>query len=144
MPVKSSEKSKYKEVYSLRDIDEEEYPAREGKKSMPQQSKKDYSTNSLVDQLLETNISLQEKVVDLISSTKELVKRMDNMVKLFEEASSQLKSGTDEPLMRRLEELLEQNKTIAKGLILLEKYVREKASSGTIPPFQKSPPLDRF
>ncbi len=90
----------------------------------------------IVNQLMQSNLELQHKTVDLLHGVKGLTERMDNMVKIFEEAAAQMKSGSEEPLMKRLEELLEQNKTIAKGLILLEKYVREKASY-SMPGFQR-------
>lgn len=96
----------------------------------------------LIDQILQSNLALQHKAVDLMHGMRELTVRMDNMVKLFEEAAGQIKSGTDEPLMKKLEELLDQNKTIAKGLILLEKYVRERASLPV--GFQRPPPPEQF
>ncbi len=40
----------------------------------------------------------------------------------------------EEPLAKKLESLIEQNKTIARGLLLLEKYVREKTTVGFAPP----------
>ncbi len=102
------------------------------------------SQQEIVNQIMQSNLELQHKTVDLLHGVKELTRRMDNMVKIFEEAATQIKSGSDEPLMKRLEELLEQNKTIAKGLILLEKYVREKASS-SMPSFQRGvPPPEPF
>ncbi|MBS3108703.1 hypothetical protein J4409_02425 [Candidatus Woesearchaeota archaeon] len=85
------------------------------------------SKEKVVDDLIEYNIALQNKTAELISSIGKLVKRIDDMVVLFEEAAKNIKAGTDEPLMRRLSELLDQNKNIARGLILLERYVKERA-----------------
>ncbi|MBM3200697.1 hypothetical protein FJZ53_07190 [Candidatus Woesearchaeota archaeon] len=92
--------------------------------------------DSIIEQLARNNIALQEKTAELITSVKELTKRMDEMVKIFEEAAKHIKEGTDKPMMDKLQNLLEQNKTIAKGLILLEKYVREKSSTANIQQFQ--------
>ncbi|MEM4245252.1 MAG: hypothetical protein QW404_00815 [Candidatus Nanoarchaeia archaeon] len=100
--------------------------------------RKSSSKEEIINQLMQSNLALQDKTADMIHAMKELTKRMDTMVALFEEAASQIKSGTDEPLMKKLEELLDQNKTIAKGLILLEKYVRERASS--MSGFRPGPP----
>ena len=36
-------------------------------------------------------------------------------------------------MARKLTVLLEQNKTVARGLMLLEKYVRDKTSTGFAP-----------
>lgn len=92
---------------------------------MPKSTKSD-----IINQLAENNLALQEKTADLITSVKELIKKIDDMVKIFEEAAKHIKEGTDRPLMEKLQSLLEQNKTIAKGLILLEKYVRERSAMG--------------
>lgn len=93
-------------------------------------SKKKLSKDDIIHQLAENNIALQGKTADLIISIKELTGKIDNMVNIFEEAATHIKEGTDKPLMEKLQSLLEQNKTIAKGLILLEKYVREKSVMG--------------
>jgi len=71
------------------------------------------------------------KDVDLIKSVEKLVIRIDHLVELFEEASKHVAEveGAEikvQELSKRLDDLLEQNKSIAKGLILLEKYVRGK------------------
>ena len=121
MPTKTVERTKI--------IVKEKTPAKAPRKraSTPRVSKV-RQQEELINALMQSNVELQHKTADMVHSVKELTKRMDSMVSLFEEAASQIKSGTDEPLMKRLEELLDQNKTIAKGLILLEKYVRERAS----------------
>ena len=85
------------------------------------------SKEQAVNDLIGYNIALQNKPAELISSISQLTKRIDGMVALFEEAAKNIKAGTDEPLMKRLSELLEQNKNIARGLILLEKYIKERA-----------------
>lgn len=95
------------------------------------------SKEGIIEQLVENNIALQEKTADLITSIKELTKKIDDMVKIFEEAAKHIKEGTDRPLMEKLTSLIDQNKTIAKGLVLLEKYVREKSAIG--PTFQPKP-----
>ncbi len=94
---------------------------------MPRQKS---SKDEIIHQLVENNLALQQKNIELISSIKELTKKIDDMVTIFSEAAKHIKEGTDRPLMEKLQNLLEQNKTIAKGLILLEKYVREKSAMG--------------
>lgn len=98
---------------------------------MPKESK-----DTIIEQLVHNNIALQDKTAELITSIKELTKRMDDMVKIFEEAAKNIKEGTDKPLMDKLQGLLDQNQTIAKGLVLLEKYVREKSAMGGPQQFQ--------
>ena|SRR3989344_3872853 len=68
---------------------------------------------------------------ELIKEMRSLTKRIDHLVSLFEEASkhvAEVESAESKisSLSTRLEELLEQNKTIARGLLMLEKYVRGK------------------
>ena len=85
---------------------------------------------TLVDQLTENNLILQKSNIELISTIRDLVGKIDRMLTMFEEASKHvMEVGEDKRVIEladKLEELLEQNRTIAKGLILLEKYVREK------------------
>lgn len=90
----------------------------------------------LAKQLIQTGVNIQSKSVDLISSMDKLTKRIDKLVSLFEEASKHITEAetTEErinELTTKLEGLLEQNKSIAKGLILLEKYVRGKTEFTT-------------
>ena len=92
------------------------------------------ATQKMMSQLVENNLKLQEKTVDLISSINKLTKRMDNMVDIFDEAAKNIKSDQSQPLMKKLEDLIDQNKNIARGLILLEKYVKEKSAFSSFPP----------
>jgi hypothetical protein len=74
----------------------------------------------------------------LIASMDKLTKRVDKLVTLFEDASKHVSEveSTEEKvrnLSTKLEELLEQNKTIAKGLIILDKYVRGQTGESTAP-----------
>ncbi|HIH25622.1 hypothetical protein J4476_04650 [Candidatus Woesearchaeota archaeon] len=69
----------------------------------------------------------------LLESTEKLVNRVDKLVGLFEEASKHVgevesTEAKVQELAKRLETLLEQNRIIAQGLVLLEKYVRGKTS----------------
>ncbi|GEM_PF-2581231 len=65
------------------------------------------------------------------TSSQQLLQRMDKLLSLFEEAAQHVgEVETVEArvtaLTNKLEALLEQNKSIAQGLVLLEKYVRGK------------------
>ena len=85
--------------------------------------------DQLVNRLIESNLVLQKKFLELLSSFQLLTKKIDRMLTLFEEAGKKINDvEIDEDrvkiLAAKLETLLEQNKDIAKGLILLEKYVR--------------------
>lgn len=86
---------------------------------------------AMIDQLTENSLILQKSNIELLAGIKALVEKIDKMLNMFEEASKHvMEVGEDKRIIEladKLEELLEQNKTIAKGLVLLEKYVREKS-----------------
>ena len=98
------------------------------------------SEAKIVDALTENNLILQRKLIESIESTNQLVKSMhrvaeqnSEMLKIFNEASKhindiEVKDESLRPMFKRLDDLLEQNKTIARGLLMLERYVRERAS----------------
>ena len=80
------------------------------------------------DDLLEKFARLTEQNAE---SSRRVIERVDRLVSLFEEASKHVTDvETTEAkinmLTQRLQELLEQNKSVAQGLILLERYVRGK------------------
>ena len=85
----------------------------------------------LVSALIQHDISLQKKTIEMISSFNSLSERIDKFLSVFEKAASRIERGEiEEPLAKKLEALIDQNKTIARGLVLLEKYVREKTTVG--------------
>lgn len=93
---------------------------------------KELTEAQITKKLIESSVKIQSKTVDIISAMEKLTKRVDKMVSLFEEASKHVtEAETAEErvneLTTKLEGLLEQNKAIARGLILLEKYVRGKS-----------------
>ena len=81
------------------------------------------------------NKDLSRQIALLLESNNQLINRIDKLVSLFEEASKHVGEveSTEEKvnaLTNKLETLLNQNKTIAQGLLLLEKYVRGKTRIG--------------
>ena len=83
------------------------------------------------DKLLEKLDHFIEVMQKREESTHELITRVDKVFSLFEEASKHVDEVQSaetriNTLSTKLESLLEQNKAIAQGLILLEKYVRGK------------------
>lgn len=101
-------------------------------------AKKGSKTEDLINALVENELSLQKKTVELISTFNVLSQRIDKFLGVFEKAASRIERGEiEEPLAKKLESLIEQNKTIARGLLLLERYVREKTTVGFAPPKMK-------
>ncbi|HLC58741.1 MAG TPA: hypothetical protein VJI68_02675 [Candidatus Nanoarchaeia archaeon] len=76
--------------------------------------------------------SLSSKNVnELLHANKQLIERIDKLVSLFEDAAKHVGEveSTEAKIMElssRLDSLLDQNRAIAQGLVLLEKYVRGK------------------
>lgn len=86
----------------------------------------------LIKQILETNIALQNKHADLMLELSRLSKQMKELLELFSGAAMAIKKGEDaDPFAERLDKLLDQNQRIANGLLLLEKYIREKQKEPT-------------
>lgn len=89
--------------------------------------------DKLSTKLIQNSAKIQAKNVELITAIDKLVKKMDHFLDLFEEASKKVTEVEDteeriQALSNKLEILLDQNKSVAKGLLLLEKYVRGKTS----------------
>lgn len=92
--------------------------------------------------LLENTIALQKTLTNLAAELKALNKKVSDILSIFEEASLAFKeakekgeavSGTiPQELINKIDSLIEQNKTIAKGLLLLEKAVREKETKSSV------------
>lgn len=77
--------------------------------------------------LLENFIALQEALTDIGLETKDLNKKITSLLELFETAA---KNFQDHPesrnLSSKMDEIIEQNKTIAKSLVLMHKTTKEK------------------
>ena len=85
------------------------------------------SKQDIIEQLMKNSSLLQEKSTQLLVSMNNLSKKMENLVSIFEKAADYIeKEEVTEPLSDKLSQLLDQNKKIAQGLLLLEKFVREK------------------
>ena len=94
---------------------------------MAEKSSKRVSKQDIIDQLVKNSVDMQKKSADLLISMDKLTKRVDNLIEIFKKAAEHIEKGEiKEPLARRLTDLLEQNKKIARGLLLLERYVRSK------------------
>lgn len=85
------------------------------------------SKQDIINQLTKNSTLLQQKSTQLLTSMNNLTKKIDKLVTIFEKAADQIeKEEFSEPLSAKLTSLLEQNRKIASGLLLLEKFVKEK------------------
>ncbi len=93
----------------------------------------------IINILLKQNIELSNKAADLVLSVKDLTDRMSKLIEIFEGAAKSIKEEeVKEPLVDKITTLIEQNKQIAKGLIILERFIQEKS------PYQVSVNQKRF
>jgi len=87
-----------------------------------------------IERLIESNIVLQHKMTDMLLGIKELNGNVSSLVTLFKSAGEHIRSGKyEDPMINRLNELLEQNQRLSKALMLLEKYVKEKQAPPQMP-----------
>ena len=85
--------------------------------------------DKILNELVNNSVILQKATIDLVDSVKRLNERLDKLLSLFEETSKNIQaSDLSEPITKQLQIVVEQNKTIAQGLVILEKYIREKSS----------------
>jgi len=103
-------------------------------------------------QLIENMIHLQKVHTDLAEKFDKLSRQISELLVLFEMAArsfskqqiSPIITDRDKEFVEKVDKLLDQNKTIAKGLTLMEERIRERTGmndSSNIPvqPVQQSP-----
>lgn len=93
--------------------------------------------DKVLDQLVQNNLILQSKIIDLVKSNEELTSEMKTMINFFREAGEQMTLESEDerlkPLINKIGELLEQNKAILRGLILVQKYIKSSTASSELP-----------
>lgn len=106
--------------------------------------------------LVENFVSLQKVMTDMAVKFDSLSGQMSRLLNLFEVSAKTFvdKQGTvitkeDKEFVEKLDKLLDQNKTIAKGLTMMEERIREKTGMAQGIPRQEDnsqirKPLTRF
>lgn len=118
------------------------------------------SPKSLDRKILENLVSLQKVHTDLAVKFDKLSKDISNLLTLFEVTAQSfaknLPTGEiekDKEFLDKIDKLLDQNKTIAKGLTLMEEHMKERVYGGAVekkpeemrPSLNERPrPLPRF
>ncbi len=91
--------------------------------------------------LIENFVKLQQVMANLSIKFDGLSDQISKLLQLFEIAAKSFvkkqEDGTseDRDLLKKLDTMLEQNKTIAKGLTLIEEKVRHKIGGPDVPEF---------
>ena len=92
-------------------------------------------TNNTLKVLTENSVALQRVLADLALNLNSLTKELSQLLVLFKEASKTIgeekavegvEKEDKESLLKKLDSLIDQNRTIAKSLLLLESALREK------------------
>ena len=101
---------------------------------------------SNVNQLMVENlVSLQKAMIDMTIKLDSLTNQMSKLLNLFEVSAKSFMerqggiTKEDQEFLEKLDKLLDQNKTIAKGLTLMEERVREKTTGPASLPAQNIP-----
>lgn len=111
-----------------------------------------------IEKLLLENIMLLEKnLTEVTASFKLLEKRLDKLFGVFEKAANFVSGKTSDdkkrgatkervkqsgmPLAEKLDLLVEQNKAMAEGLLLLEKFIKERIAKPRTEQEAESDPL---
>ncbi|MEK6928773.1 MAG: hypothetical protein AABW65_02355 [Nanoarchaeota archaeon] len=91
-------------------------------------------TDKLQEKIIENLIELQKVNTNLAEKFDNLSTQINNLLGLFEMTArsfaqnpANLTSDKDKEFLDKINKLLEQNKTIAKGLTIMEEKIRERA-----------------
>jgi hypothetical protein len=107
-------------------------------------------SEKLEDKILQNLISLQKVHVNLAEKFENLTEQISGLLALFETTArtfaKQSPSGItekDKAFLEKIDKLLDQNKTIAKGLTMMESKMREKIYGPVIRKPEGLPPPRR-
>lgn len=93
---------------------------------MPLQKRR-VNASSTTQELARMNIELQKITVELIEKMNNFTTRIDRMLSLFEDAARHISTTDDTSRLKtQLQELLDQNKTIVRGLLSIKRYLHEQ------------------
>jgi len=87
--------------------------------------------------LIENFVNLQRVMTNLSIKFSSLTDQMNKLLGIYEQAAKTIVTGKDEgfkddkDLLTKIDSLIDQNKTIAKGLVLMEDKLRVRLDEGT-------------
>src|SRR3989344_2105083 len=104
------------------------------------------AATTLEDKVVLNLVELQKVQTNLAEKFDKLSNQIASLLGLFESAAKSFAnnpaiqaSEKDREFLDKINKLLEQNKTIAKGLTLMEERIRERAYGNQSPPLQSPP-----
>jgi len=118
-------------------------PKKSRRNTIEHEEKKEDDSKELESVLIENFVGLQSVMTNLSIKFGALSNNISKLLQVFEEAAkSYAQNGNtdNKDLLRKLDSLLDQNKTIAKGLVLMETKMSNGVRMGqTFPP--QTPPI---
>ena len=115
-------------------------------------TKRKTNSKKLETKIIDNLVKLQKVHTDLGEKFENLADQISTLLALFEVTAKNFAKNPelkiaqkDREFLEKIDKLLDQNKTIAKGLTMMEKRVREKVYSpiGRNLPHQRNPQLTR-
>jgi hypothetical protein len=109
------------------------------KKSSKKQTRKKRMTKTELEKTLISNfVNLQKVLTNLSIKFEDLSTNISKLLELFEISAKSftekytgeeiaIRGNTDKDFLEKLDKLLEQNKTISKGIMLMEEKIRERS-----------------
>ena len=92
-------------------------------------SKKKLTAREREEMLIENFVGLQTAMTNLSIKFEKLSDNISQLLKVFEEAAKKITENTpdsDKDLLNKINSLLDQNKTIARGLVLMEDKLKSR------------------
>lgn len=100
---------------------------------MPKKEPKKPTSAEVNQALIENFITLQKVLTNLTLKFEELSTNIEKLLSIFEitaknfaEKQSKVSMGSDKEFLKKLDDLLDQNKTISKGILMMEEKVRNR------------------
>ena len=120
-----------------------EHPVKEVKKKKAPASEKKFTAREREELLIENFVGLQHAMTNMSIKFGALSDNISKLLEIFEESAKNFVSGgrpDDAEMLTKIDSLLNQNKTIAKGLVLMEGKLRGRSESA---PAMEPPRSDR-
>lgn len=111
-----------------------EHAPKEKKERKPREKK--MTAREREELLIENFVGLQHAMTNLSIRFGALSENITQLLQVFEEAAKNFVSGgrsEDKDMLKKIDSLLDQNKTIAKGLVLMEGKLRGRTESSIQP-----------
>ena len=104
------------------------------------------SPERLEEKMLQSILELQKVNINMAEKFDKLSVQIASLLTLFETAARNFSrqpgmqsTEKDKEFLMKIDQLLDQNKVLAKGLTLMEEKMRERVYGGVRPPMQRQP-----